>query len=222
MAVEASATRRIRDLRGAREAVDPWRPVALLREKERTIEGGRAPCFTVFLAGAECPFSCSFCDLWRHTLNEPTPRGALPAQIERALEELTGSAAGDAVPSGCRLNFFEPRAVPRCDLHRIAELAAPFERLVVECHPRLVDQRALEFAASLEPRLEVAMGLETVHPEILPRLNKEMTRRDFDRAGEECRGRQTTTGEDVQDDCTFHGVLPPGFRVRTARAVSTY
>lgn len=32
------------------------------------------------------------------------------------------------------------------------------------------------------PQLEVAMGLETVHPDILPRLNKQMTLDDFRRA----------------------------------------
>ena len=33
-----------------------------------------------------------------------------------------------------------------------------------------------------EGRLGVAMGLETIHPEVLPRLNKRMTLRDFERA----------------------------------------
>jgi uncharacterized Fe-S cluster-containing MiaB family protein len=32
------------------------------------------------------------------------------------------------------------------------------------------------------PQLEIAMGLETVHPDILPRLNKQMTLDDFQRA----------------------------------------
>src|SRR5208337_4826697 len=32
------------------------------------------------------------------------------------------------------------------------------------------------------PALQVAMGLETIHPEVLPRLNKRMTLADFDRA----------------------------------------
>src|SRR3989442_2597209 len=31
---------------------------------------------TVFLSGAECPFTCSFCDLWRWTIDEPTPQVA--------------------------------------------------------------------------------------------------------------------------------------------------
>src|SRR5262249_25603464 len=43
---------------------------------------------------------------------------------------------------------------------------------IVESHPRLVGERALKFQAHLHGSLEVAMGLETVHPEVLPRLNK--------------------------------------------------
>jgi hypothetical protein len=53
---------------------------------------------------------------------------------------------------------------------------------VVECHPRLVGARALAFAGRLPGRLEVAMGLETVHPGALARLRKGMTLADYDRA----------------------------------------
>ena len=42
--------------------------------------------------------------------------------------------------------------------------------------------RALTFAARLPGRLEVALGLETVHPEALARLRKGMTLADYDRA----------------------------------------
>jgi uncharacterized Fe-S cluster-containing MiaB family protein len=37
--------------------------------------------------------------------------------------------------------------------------------------------------------LEVAMGLESVHPEVLPRLNKQMQLEDFDRAAEQLAAR---------------------------------
>ena len=39
-------------------------------------------------------------------------------------------------------------------------LVSPFERVVVECHPRLIDDRCEEFDAKLDGQLEVAMGLE--------------------------------------------------------------
>jgi hypothetical protein len=48
----------------------------------------------------------------------------------------------------------------------------------VESHPRLVGRRAVAFrgllnvTASRDISLEVALGLETVHPDVLPRLNK--------------------------------------------------
>lgn len=174
----------IRSLRPARRKIDPWQPLGQIWEEERTREGGLLPALTVFLAGAECPFTCVFCDLWRETLDGPTPPGALPAQLQKAL-----AAAGPAPrPAALKLynasNFFEPRAVPPEDEEEILALSAPFARVTVECHPRLTGGRCLRFAERLAGRLEVAMGLETVHPEALPRLNKGMTLDDFDRAAE--------------------------------------
>jgi len=136
---------------------------------------------TVFLAGAECPFTCSFCDLWRWTLDGPTPPGALPAQLSKALESL-------ATPLPHRLklynasNFFDRRAVPVEDLPRIAELAAPFGAVTVESHANTVGPLTLEFAALLSGRLEVAVGLETVHPVAAAHLNKKLELDRFDRA----------------------------------------
>ena len=72
--------------------------------------------------------------------------------------------------------------MPAADLEPIARLADGFERVVVECHPRLVDGRVRRFADRLQGRLEVAMGLETVHPQALPRLGKQLTLDQFDRA----------------------------------------
>jgi radical SAM enzyme (TIGR01210 family) len=82
-------------------------------------------------------------------------------------------------------SFFDPRAIPPQDLAAVARLAGPFERLIVECHPALVGRRCLEFREQLgDVRLEVAMGLETVHPEVLSRLNKRMTLELFRRAAD--------------------------------------
>jgi len=172
----------VRSLRGSRRTIDPWRPLGQIWEEERTPDGGSIPALTVFLAGAECPFTCVFCDLWKETLDGPTPPGALPAQLREAL------AAAGPIPSPAALklynasNFFEPRAVPVEDEDEILTLAAPFARVTVECHPRLIGDRCLRFAERLAGRLEVAMGLETIHPEALPRLNKGLTLEDFDRA----------------------------------------
>jgi radical SAM enzyme (TIGR01210 family) len=171
--------RRIRALRPPKPAVDPWRPIDVLREEERLPQGGVAPTVTVFLAGAECPFTCVFCDLWRFTTDGPTPEGAIPAQLRRALER-TGE-----LPPQARIklynasNFFDPRAVPPADDPEIARLVAAFDRVVVECHPKLVGRRCREFAERLGGRLQVAMGLETVHPEAASRLNKRSGPDDF-------------------------------------------
>lgn len=178
----------VRSLRGPRRGVDPFEPIAHLWEEEREPGGGVIPALTIFLAGAECPFTCVFCDLWRETLAEPTPPGALPAQLRQVL----GGHKALPRPSAIKLynasNFFEPRAVPPEDEEEILALVAPFDRVTVECHPRLTGERCLRFAERLAGRLEVAMGLETVHPEAFPRLNKGMDLLDFDRAAERLRG----------------------------------
>ena len=63
-------------------------------------------------------------------------------------------------------------------------MAAPFDHTIVECHPALVGPRMLEFRDLLAGRLEVALGLETVHPDVLERLNKRMTLDQFRRAAD--------------------------------------
>ena len=150
-------------------------------EQERTASGAVERALTVFLAGAECPFTCSFCDLWRWTLDGPTPPGALPRQLERALQDLPAP-----VPDRLKLynasNFFDARAVPLEDLPRIAELAQGFRAVTVESHANMIGPKTLEFAALLSGRLEVAVGLETIHPTAMAHLNKRLELSRFDAA----------------------------------------
>ena len=54
--------------------------------------------------------------------------------------------------------------------------------MIVENHPALTGDDCLRFRDLLRGRLEVAMGLETAHPETLARLNKRMTLEQFSRA----------------------------------------
>lgn len=133
------------------------------------------------LAGAECPFTCSFCDLWRWTTDGPTPPGALTAQLAAALEEIQ-----PPVPDRLKLynasNFFDRRAVPVDDVPRIAELAQPFAAVTVESHANTIGALALEFSVLLSGRLEVAVGLETIHPVALDNLNKRLDLARFDAA----------------------------------------
>ena len=172
----------IRSLRGPKIEPDPTRPIAHFREEERRLDGSLAPVLTVLLAGAECSFTCIFCDLWQRTLDGPTPPGAIPRQLAIALRETGPLPATCGAKLYNASNFFDPRAVPPDDDTPIASLLQPFDRVTVECHPRLVGRRCLEFADRICDRLEVAMGLEAADAAVLARLNKGMTLEDFDRA----------------------------------------
>jgi radical SAM enzyme (TIGR01210 family) len=162
-----------------REILDPQKPHAFFVEDEPTACGEIIPVATIFLTNRECPWRCVMCDLWRNTLTASVPAGAIPAQIDFALGQLSAVRALKLYNSG---SFFDARAVPVEDHAAIAERVNNFERLIVENHPALVDEKVLRFRERLRCRLEIAMGLETVHPEILPRLNKRMTLEQFSNA----------------------------------------
>jgi len=174
--------RRIRSLRAPKPKVDPWVAHGSVLEDERRPGGVTERALTVFLAGAECPFTCSFCDLWRWTLDGPTPPGALPAQLRQVLDNL------DTLDNVRRLklynasNFFDRRAVPAEDLPALAELARPFDGVTVESHASMVGPPVLEFARLIPGRLEVAIGLETINPTAARHLNKRMDLKRFERA----------------------------------------
>lgn len=172
----------IRERRPPKAHVDPWTPLGHHWEEERTRDGGRSPALVAFLAGAECPFTCLFCDLWKHTLDGPTPEGAIPAQLRHVLSEAGPVPDGAAVKLYNASNWFDARAVPAGDDPELVRILRPFERVVVECHPRLVGSRCFRFASALEGILEVAMGLETVHPAAFAKLNLGMELDDFDEA----------------------------------------
>lgn len=207
----------IRARRGPKSPPDPWRPISTLVEDERARPGEPTRCLTVFLAGAECPFTCVFCDLWRHTLDGATPRGAIPGQIRIALAE-----APDDDPASLRVklynasNFFERRAVPPEDDAAVADLLRGHGAVTVENHPRLTGARCFRFAERLDGRLEVAMGLETVDARALARLNKKTTVADFDRAAAELRARGIDVRAFVLLGAPFESASPVASSVRSA------
>jgi len=162
--------------RGPRNVLDPDRPYAFLVEDEPDATGAVIPVATVFLSNRECPWRCTMCDLWRNTLAESTPPGAIPAQIEYALSQLPPSRAIKLYNAG---SFFDPRAIPPQDHLAIAEGVRGFSRVIVECHPALVGDAVLRFRDLLAGQLEVAMGLETADPEALEKLNKRLTLDQF-------------------------------------------
>ena len=189
--------------RGPRNVLDPWRPYAFFTESEPDTNGHPVDIATVFLTNRECPFRCVMCDLWQNTLTETVPTGAIPAQIDHALSQLPPARWLKLYNAG---SFFDPRAIPESDYPAIAERCQSFDRIIVECHPAFAGERTLRFRSQIgagrfrskpgttlvetaapavgfregaHPTLEVAMGLETVHPDILARLNKRMTLPQF-------------------------------------------
>ena len=213
--------------RPARNPVDPGRPFAFFIEEERAESGATASIATIFLTNRECPWRCLMCDLWKNTLTDSVPLGAIPAQIDFALLRLLGPHSGashpaplvekqeatrlrtltplvsaqragplesgdarESIPKPTQIklynsgSFFDRRAIPPADYPAIAQRVRRFERVIVECHPALIGDPCLRFRDLLPGKLEVAMGLETAHPEVLARLNKRMTLKQFARAAE--------------------------------------
>jgi len=152
-----------------------------LIDEERRPEGKIERALTVFLIGAECPFTCSFCDLWRWTIDRPTPPGALTRQLESVLQTLAGPAP-DRLKLYNASNFFDQRAVPSEDLPAIASLTASFAAVTVESHANTIGPKTVAFARQISGRLEVAVGLETIHPVAAAQLNKRLEFARFDLA----------------------------------------
>ncbi|MGB9146667.1 MAG: hypothetical protein WCC14_12650 [Acidobacteriaceae bacterium] len=162
--------------RPPRNLPDPSRPWAFFAEEECSPSGEVVPVAAIFLTNRECPWRCLMCDLWRNTLEFDTPPGAVPKQIDYALRRLPPARHIKLYNSG---SFFDRRAIPSQDHPAIAQCLGSFERVIVECHPALVGDDCFRFRDLLSGRFEVAMGLETAHPEILSRLNKGMTLDQF-------------------------------------------
>ena len=205
----AERDRFVLEHRGARAHLDPWHHQGVVIEDERTAAGDVARVATVFLTGRECPWRCTMCDLWKHTTEADTPRGAIPAQIGAARDELR-----DCVPAVTAMklynagSFFDPRAVPVSDYGEIAARLIGLDHVIVESHPALIGQRVdllldalnqqqlwrrgfspARSADTEQPALEVAMGLETANPTALDLLNKRFTIDQFRSAAAALRAR---------------------------------
>lgn len=168
--------------RPARVPVNPFQPHDFFLEEEPDATGGIVCSGCILLTNKECPWHCLMCDLWKHTLSASVPPGAIPTQIDYALSRFA------VRPQQLKLynsgSFFDPAAVPPADYPDIAGRLEGLDHVIVECHPRLIGPRALKFRDLLRGSLEVAIGLETIHPEVLPRLNKRFTLEHFARAAE--------------------------------------
>ena len=167
-------------LRGPKATLDPHRAYAAVWEEEHDDSGALAPTAVVLLTNRECPFRCVMCDLWVHTLDSTVPRGAVAAQIREALASLPPARQIKLYNAG---SFFDPQAIPVDDYEEIAAAVASYDRVIVEAHPAFLRgahaEACLRFRDLVGGRLEVAIGLETVHREALAGLNKRMTVEDF-------------------------------------------
>ncbi|UBM60502.1 hypothetical protein LAG90_07590 [Marinilongibacter aquaticus] len=162
-----------------KNAVREDRPYHFLHELEPNTNGQMRKVNTLFLTGKECVFHCLMCDLWKNTLDSPTPIGALVEQIDYALAQLPEAEAIKLYNSS---NFFDVTAVPLADYPAIATRLQKYERVIVENHPRLCGQHCIDFDKLFPGKLEVAMGLESIHPEVMSKLNKQMSLEDFEKA----------------------------------------
>ena len=158
--------------RGPRTPLSSSQPYAFVVEREHFADHSVGEVATIFLTNRECPWRCVMCDLWRNTLPGPVPRGDIPRQIAYALERLPKARQVKLYNNG---SFFDRGAIPAEDYEEIAALLRGFERVIVECHPALVGEHCLQFRELIDAELEIAMGLETAHPETLAKLNKRMT-----------------------------------------------
>ena len=175
--------------RPPKNPVDPSKPYTFLMEEEATPDGRVEPVATIFLTNSECPFRCLMCDLWKNTTDEPVASGMIRNQIEWALERLPPAKHIKLYNSG---NFFDPSAIPENDYASIAEAVSRFDSVIVESHPRMIGRRCFAFNDMVEGAVQVAMGLETVCPEVLSKLNKQMTLDDFAGAVERLRRHDMT------------------------------
>ena len=165
--------------------VDPEAPQGVFLEMERLASGEVASSGVVFITNRECPWRCLMCDLWKGTTLESELEGTVPRQVEHAVQ---GWLESGALPLQVKLynsgSFFDLAAIPFADYGPIARQVGFARRVVVESHPLLVGDRARALRDLLSGSLEVALGLETAHPEVLAKLNKGFDLRQFSRAAE--------------------------------------
>jgi radical SAM enzyme (TIGR01210 family) len=126
------------------------------------------------------------CDLWKNTTEAAVDAADIVAQVEAGLAQTGPGRAVKLYNSG---SWFDSKAVPIEAYEPVARLVAGFERVIVESHCAFLGERAEQFLMLLrrynpDVVLEVAIGLETVHPELLERLNKRVTTADFVAAAE--------------------------------------
>jgi radical SAM enzyme (TIGR01210 family) len=187
---------------------DPWAPHGIFLEKERLDSGAVVDSGVVLLTNKECPWRCLMCDLWKGTTNEKVPSGAIPRQVSVACRDWE---AKGVAPSQVKLynsgSFFDPAAIPREDYAGIAAELGFASNVVVESHPKLIGAQAARLRDLLTGGLEVAIGLETAHEEVLGLLNKGFDLAQFALASARLRGEDISMRAFLLVNPPF---MPPG------------
>src|SRR6478736_6375292 len=73
--------------------LNPFRPYSFFLEQERSASGQIVASGTILLTNKECPWRCLMCDLWKNTLTQTVPLGAIPKQIQFAIERFSPQPA---------------------------------------------------------------------------------------------------------------------------------
>ena len=162
-----------------KNSVDASVANGIFSEDELTRSGVVEKHNIILTTNKECSFRCVMCDLWKNTLDHKVEAGVVSKQVRDALQQLPQAKHLKLYNAG---SFFDRQSIPEQDTFEIADIVQEYETLIVEAHPKLVGTPCFEFSEYLQPQLEVAMGLETVDPDVLPRLNKNMTLDDFEEA----------------------------------------
>lgn len=215
---ESERTKLILNLRphGLRRTSFHYKPIKYFQEEEVIGKNRRAKALAIILQARECPWVCAMCDLWRGTRQSTMPQNSILRQIEfvyknqsflneHALDILKKRKWHPEFSQQIRTHpvriiklynagsFFDPRSIPPDKYYEIARRIVGFELVVVECHPKLVGDRVLNFLEFLNkaadeaglsepPQLEIGIGLEVADDRVLALLNKKMTCADFERA----------------------------------------
>ena len=136
--------------RGPKATLDPMRAYAAVYEEELDAGGALVPTAVIFLTNRECPFRCVMCDLWRNTLDETVPSGAIATQIRVALSDLPPTRQIKLYNAG---SFFDPAAIPPSEDADIAALVGTLDRVIVEAHPAFLRGSYGERCLRLRDRL---------------------------------------------------------------------
>lgn len=143
-------------------------------------------CVTVLVQGRQCAWRCVHCDLWKHTGDHGAGGINVAGQILAPLKAHLRSGRWVKIYNAG--SFFDRAAVPSSVVAEAVPLLRGYEKVIVESHPAFVGEAIWRFRDAIRPaRLQIAMGLETAHPQTLLALNKGFSVEEFVVAAEQLR-----------------------------------